>query len=698
MRNGAMPSDLNWCRLWWNYTVCRDAFFMRTCFVDFMILVYVLWIKKSYVWFNEFFSYFNLLLVQCSFLRRRLEQFWFFCVHILNWRFRKLNTWKHPYAALYLAHESWDPCVYLSSSNMLGKMAIATLGLQTLFALFFWNILVDLYDCILEVWKCSSKKMNAQQSTIRYAACSFFQDFVTPNLDTYTGTKHVPATFAVEASDFRVHGSSGFEEMIVICCHGRSCNTRDSSWYSDIWCCTRVHTKTFGEYRCSLKSKVKVVISDGMSRQAVDPTNDVIPRKINQFVTWFSSWINLCDPIFHRFWTIKLHVMYLLDPHLRNSWDNICRMIFDGKRLHHPSPADSFQQQRVEMVLDEVMRQKLDQKTLAGCSPKWLRGGLETNTTNSLALMAIGFGLFQIHDNWEPTINCHTFGGMTWKFLYLSCRRTRWLKLPNWLSLLVVHFLRELWQLPNAFFQHSVGIGRSCWSGFNLINHSMTNTGMILDKYMQMIRIDKTWLRETCRDAQSKQKWGLKVSKNLKNVFPPKISKALKCKRPSWSVQVSQRIALRASRSVQPSSTSRISQDFWLWWRATCRRWVWRENMRKWFFPENLREIYKSMVSYRQLYQNYSGHRPPSRNTLVKKHGRFMVGHCGLSKHPQKSSLQSCNVLFSYILGCRWLFGCRYHKHVLRDCCLCEHSLNFIDWTTPQVVHADTFWVATILW
>jgi len=102
-----MPSDLNWCRLWWNYTVCRDAFFMRTCFVDFMILVYVLWIKKSYVWFNEFFSYFNLLLVQCSFLRRRLEQFWFFCVHILNWRFRKLNTWKHPYAALYLAHESW---------------------------------------------------------------------------------------------------------------------------------------------------------------------------------------------------------------------------------------------------------------------------------------------------------------------------------------------------------------------------------------------------------------------------------------------------------------------------------------------------------------------------------------------------------------------------------------------------------------
>ena len=112
---------------------------------------------------------------------------------------------------------------------MLGKMAIATLGLQTLFALFFWNILVDLYDCILELWKRSSKKMNAQQSTIRYAACSFFQDFLTPNLDTYTGTRHVPATFAVEASDFRVHGSSGFEEMIVICCHGRSCNTRDSS-------------------------------------------------------------------------------------------------------------------------------------------------------------------------------------------------------------------------------------------------------------------------------------------------------------------------------------------------------------------------------------------------------------------------------------------------------------------------------------
>lgn len=173
--------------------------------------------------------------------------------------------------------------------------------------------------------------MNAQQSTIRYAACSFFQDFVTPNLDTYTGTKHVPATFAVEASDFRVHGSSGFEEMIVICCHGRSCRTRDSSWYSDIWCCTRVHTKAFGEYRCTLKSKLKVVISDGMSRQAVDPTNDVIPRKINQFVTWFSSWINLCDQMFHRFWTIKLHVMYLLDPHFRNSWDNICRMIFDVK-------------------------------------------------------------------------------------------------------------------------------------------------------------------------------------------------------------------------------------------------------------------------------------------------------------------------------------------------------------------------------
>ena len=78
MRNDAMPSDLKWCRLWWNYTVCRDAFSRRTCFVDFMILVYVLWIKKTYVWFNDFFPYFNLLLVQCSFLRRRLEQFWFF--------------------------------------------------------------------------------------------------------------------------------------------------------------------------------------------------------------------------------------------------------------------------------------------------------------------------------------------------------------------------------------------------------------------------------------------------------------------------------------------------------------------------------------------------------------------------------------------------------------------------------------------
>lgn len=31
----------------------------------------------------------------------------------------------------------------------------------------------------------------------------------------------------------------------------------------------------------------------------------------------------------------KLHVIYLLDPHVRNSWENICRVIFDSKRLHH---------------------------------------------------------------------------------------------------------------------------------------------------------------------------------------------------------------------------------------------------------------------------------------------------------------------------------------------------------------------------
>lgn len=213
--------------------------------------------------------------------------------------------------------------------------------------------------------------------------------------------------------------------------------------------------------------------------------------------------------------------------------------------------------------------------------------------------MAIGFGPFQIHD---------TFGGMTWKLLVPFSPKDSLAQTPQTSSLFSLFiFFANYGNFRMLFFQHSVG----SWGVvvgpimFNLINHSMTNTGMILDKYMQMIRIDMTWLRETCRDAQSKQKWGLKVSRNLKRkkkFFPQKISKALKCKKPSWSVQVSQRIALRASRSVQPSSISRISQDFWLWWRATCRRLVWRENMRKWFFPEILREIYKSMVSYGQLY------------------------------------------------------------------------------------------------
>lgn len=161
----------------------------------------------------------------------------------------------------------------------------------------------------------------------------------------------------------------------------------------------------------------------------------------------------------------------------------------------------------------------MDQKTLAGRSPKWLRVGLETNTTNSLLLLAIGFGPFQIHDNWEPTINRHTFGGMTWKLLVPFSPKDSLAQTPQTSSLFSLFiFFANYGNFRMLFFQHSVG----SWGVvvgpimFNLINHSMTNTGMILDKYMQMIRIDMTWLRETCRDAQSKQKGGLKVSRNLK--------------------------------------------------------------------------------------------------------------------------------------------------------------------------------------
>lgn len=128
----------------------------------------------------------------------------------------------------------------------------------------------------------------------------------------------------------------------------------------------------------------------------------------------------------------------------------------------------------------------MDQKTLAGRSPKWLRVGLETNTTNSLALMAIGFGPFQIHD---------TFGGMTWKLLVPFSPKDSLAQTPQTSSLFSLFiFFANYGNFRMLFFQHSVG----SWGVvvgpimFNLINHSMTNTGMILDKYMQMIRIDMT--------------------------------------------------------------------------------------------------------------------------------------------------------------------------------------------------------------
>lgn len=137
----------------------------------------------------------------------------------------------------------------------------------------------------------------------------------------------------------------------------------------------------------------------------------------------------------------------------------------------------------------------MDQKTLAGRSPKWLRVGLETNTTNSLLLLAIGFGPFQIHDNWEPTINRHTFGGMTWKLLVPFSPKDSLAQTPQTSSLFSLFiFFANYGNFRMLFFQHSVG----SWGVvvgpimFNLINHSMTNTGMILDKYMQMIRIDMT--------------------------------------------------------------------------------------------------------------------------------------------------------------------------------------------------------------
>lgn len=136
-------------------------------------------------------------------------------------------------------------------------------------------------------------------------------------------------------------------------------------------------------------------------------------------------------------------------------------------------------------------------KNIGRVFTKVAKGELETNTTNSLALMAIGFGPFQIHDNWESTINNRTlleaWPGNCW-----YCRRTRWLKLPKLALSSRCSFSSRTMATSECFFS-SIQSGSGVVVGpimFNLINHSMTNTGMILDKYMQMIRIDMTWLRE----------------------------------------------------------------------------------------------------------------------------------------------------------------------------------------------------------
>lgn len=162
-------------------------FLMRTCFVDFMILVHVLWIDVVIICLIQWFF----LLLQFITSVGGWSNFDFSCPHPEL----EIQEIEHLQASL---------CSSLFSSGIMRLRSMCLFEFKqhawqngdcypwitNLVCIILWNILVDLYDCILELWKRSSKNKLLLNKVQNPVCPFFFPRFCDPKSEHIRITRH----------------------------------------------------------------------------------------------------------------------------------------------------------------------------------------------------------------------------------------------------------------------------------------------------------------------------------------------------------------------------------------------------------------------------------------------------------------------------------------------------------------------------